>query len=332
MTRRLVCALLLAALAAGCGAEGGVTGTGIASSVSGNVVAVSADAAAPPFPIRVTVDEAPAVTAVTAADGAFDLSGRFSGAVTLTFARADDGAPIGQLPLEVPAGSVTVLENIVIDAAAPPPDRVQPRAVRQLDVGGRLDMAECGIHGGTILVSDGAPRPRQFLVLLTADTQILSRDGAALACAALRIGRRVRVEGFLRLRTLTLVATTVIVAPAPAPPPGAPRRERFRGIAIAVDCEGGEIALAQATDGDVVRRRLRLTEASDIECGDPPRRCRCDAIAAGDLLRGTGTIFPRAPGLVVVDALAVLPGPRRDPPAAGDLEQPAGDGIEPDQP
>ena len=311
MSRRLAWALLLLAIVAGCSSEGGVTGTGISSSVSGNVVDVGHEASALPFPIRITVDQAPEVTTVTAADGTFALSGRFSGAVTLAFARADDGTPIGPLALEIPAGSVTVLENIAIDTAAPPPDRVQPRAVRQLDVGGRLDMAECSGDGGTILVSDGAVPPRQFLVTLTADTQIVSRAGAPLDCAALRPGRRVRVEGFLRLRTLTLVATTVIVAPPPAPPPDTPRRERFRGVAAALACDVGEITIAQETDGDVVRRRLRLTEATDIECGDPPRRCRCGAIAVGDLLRGNGTIFPRAPGVVVVDALTVLPGPRR---------------------
>lgn len=317
MSRRLAWLLLLGVAALGCGAEGGVTGTGISASVSGNIVEVSRGAAALPFPIRITVDEAPEATTVTAADGTFTLSGHFAGAVTLAFSRADDDTPIGPLALEIPAGSVTVLENIEIDTAAPPPDRVRPRAVRQFDVVGHLDMVECGGAEATILVTNGADPPRQILVTLTADTEIVTNAGAPLQCADLRPGRRVRVEGFLRLRTLTLVATTVIVAPAPAPPPDAPRRERFRGVAALVACERGEITIAQDTDGDIVRRRLRLTDDTDIECGDPPRPCRCGAIDVGDVLRGSGTIFPRAPGLVVVDSLTALPGPRRGEGPAG---------------
>ena len=122
MTRlRLLFVCLLAALT-GCASEGGVTGTGIAASVSGNIVLVSADAGSArtlPFAVRVSVGEAPAVSAVTDEAGTFVLAGAFSGAVTLQFTRADDGAELGPLDLEVPAGSATVLENIVIDTRAP---------------------------------------------------------------------------------------------------------------------------------------------------------------------------------------------------------------------
>ncbi len=306
MLRRALTLLTILFLA-GCASEGGVTGTGISASVSGNIVAVDQSAAVGlPFPIRVTVAEVPEVTAVTDNDGTFALRGRFSGAVTLQFSNAASGAPIGPLPLEIPAGSVTVLENIEITTTAPEPDRVQPRAVRQFDLAGRIDLAECG-DDGTLLVTDSARPPRQFLITLTADTDIVSRDGTPLDCSALRAGRRVRVEGFLRLRTLTLVATEVIVAPPPAPAPDAARRERFRGSVAAVACDLGQITIAQATDGDVVRRRIRLTPETDIECGADPRPCRCAAIAVGDGLRGNGTIFPRAPGLVIADLVTVLP-------------------------
>ena len=213
-------------------------------------------AVALPFPIRVTVAEVPEVTAVTDDDGTFALRGRFSGAVTLQFSNAATGAPIGPLPLEIPAGSVTVLENIEITTTAPEPDRVQPRAVRQFDLAGRIDLAECG-DDGTLLVTDGARPPRQFLITLTADTDIVSRDGTPLDCSALRAGRRVRVEGFLRLRTLTLVATEVIVAPPPAPPPDAPRRERFRG-----------------------RRRRRVRPRPDFTMRRRRRRCGSAPVSA----------------------------------------------------
>ena len=306
MSWRHALALLAILGAAGCASEGGVTGTGISASVSGNVVAVDAAAAALPFPIRVTVAEAPAVTTVTADDGTFALTGQFSGAITLQFSNAASGAALGPLPLEIPAGSVTVLENIEIDTAAPEPDRIRPRAVRQFDIGGRIDLVECGTDG-TLLVTDGARPARQFLIALTADTEIVSGDGAPLDCTALRAGRRVRVEGFLRLRTQTLVATQVIVGPLPAPSPDAPRRERFRGAVAAVACDVGQITLVQLTDGDAVRRQIRLTPDTEILCGADARPCRCAAIDIGDGLRGSGTIFPRAPGVVVADTVTVFP-------------------------
>jgi hypothetical protein len=154
-----------------------------------------------------------------------------------------------------------------------------------------------------------APPSAQFLIALTADTEIVSRAGAPRDCAALRVGRRVRVEGFLRLRTQTLVATRVIVGPLPAPPPDAPRHERFRGTVAAVACDIGQITLVQVTDGDAVRRQIRLTPDTEILCGADARPCRCTAIDVGDGLRGSGTISPRAPGVVVADTLTVFPAP-----------------------
>lgn len=308
MSRRLgvLWLLWLAGAAAGCGlsAEGGVTGTGI-SSVSGNVALVEQSVAALPFAIRVTLEQAPAIDAVTDADGAFVLRGRFAGAVTLRFSRVDGGDELGRLALEVPAGSTTLLENIAIDTGAPPEARVQPAAVRQLDVIGRLDLVECRAAGGALLVTAG---DRQLLIDLTSATEILDRAGAALDCGALRAGQRVRVEGFLRLRTQTLVATQVVVAPPSGPAPDAPRRERFRGEVARVDCAAGELTVEQLAAGETVRRRVALVDATDLRCGAiDPRPCACAAIAPGDPVQVVGTILPRRPGLVVADALTVLP-------------------------
>jgi hypothetical protein len=79
--------VLLLALLAGCaGAEGGgPIGTGITSSVAGNVVAVvddggASEAAALAVPaVAVSIDEAPGVATITDADGNFTLEGDFSG-------------------------------------------------------------------------------------------------------------------------------------------------------------------------------------------------------------------------------------------------------------
>jgi hypothetical protein len=302
---RLFCLLAMLALA-GCAAEGGVTGTGIAS-VSGNVVQVSQTAAAPaalPFPIRVTVQELPSATAVTDADGAFTVRGAFSGTVTLQFANAADGSPIGPLALEVPAGSSTLLENIEIHTAAPLPERVRPRAVRQLDVFGHLDLVECAADGtGTLLVSDNGHPPRQYLATLTADTVILGRDGAALTCAELSATHRppLRVEGLLRLADQTIVATLVVVSQGhpPRPADDQPRAERLRGVVTAVACARGLIEVAQAEAPEPIHRIVHLGDRTEVRCaGMPPTLCSCADIAVGDGLAVRGYITPGRPGVV----------------------------------
>jgi hypothetical protein len=305
---RAVCVALLLAVIAGCAAEGGVSGTGV-SAVSGNVVQVSEDSslAELPFPIRVTVEQLPSASAVTDAAGAFTLRGAFSGAVTLQFSNAADGAPIGPLALEVPAGSSTVLENIEIRLAAPPADRVRPRAIRQLDVFGRLDMVECNADGsGTLLVIDDGRPPRQFLARLTAETEIVRPDGRALSCAELRDGRRppVLVEGLLRDADRTILATRVTVGPRRPRPPdgGVPRAERLRGVVRAVSCPRGIVVLAQLD----AERAVRIDAETEVRCGVPPSPCACEDIARGDTLQVGGVLRPAEPGLVYAETVTVL--------------------------
>jgi hypothetical protein len=302
---RLAALLLLAAIA-GC-AEGGVTGTGIAS-VSGNIVQISdmaAVTAALPFAVRVTVEQQPSATATTDADGTFTVRGGFSGAVTLQFSNADDGSPIGPLSLEVPVGSSTVLENIEIRTGAPLAERVRPRAVRQLDVFGRLDMIECADDGtGTVLVSDAGRPSRQFLATLTADTIIHGRNGASLTCAQLRALHRpeVRVEGLVRLADQTIVATFVMVTDARPSPPAAdvPRPERIQGVVMGIDCQRGELDVAQDLGPDQVTRVVRIEPATEVLCAaQPPVPCTCADIGPGEPVTVHGDLTPGHPGEVV---------------------------------
>jgi hypothetical protein len=306
---RLLCLLACAALV-GCASEGGVTGTGV-SAISGNVVLVSTQStstadAALPFPIRVTIAEFPAISDVTRADGTFQLEGAFSGAVTLQFANAADGADIGPLPLEVPAGSQTVLENIEIHTAAPLADRVRPAAVRQFDVVGRVDVVECNADGtGTLLVTDAGPLPRQFMISLTADTDITTAAGAPLTCADIpRLGD-VRVEGLLQRDDQTIDALTVRVGRGGAPHPGpSPRPERARGSVEEVSCDRGVVVIEQRGVASPVRRVVRLASDTEFQCdAGTTAPCDCSAITVGEPIAITGTINPAQPGQILAEVV-----------------------------
>src|SRR5262249_15270271 len=167
--RRVRIWFLAVAALIGCAAsEGGVTGTGV-SAVSGNIVSISdqgtgSGTGALPFPIRVSIAEVPGIDSTTDADGTFQLSGDFARSLTLECPNANDGPPLGPLPREVPAGSQTVLENIQIDTAAPLAERVQPSAVRQFDITGRIDMVDCTDNdSGAVLITLSSRPNRQLL-------------------------------------------------------------------------------------------------------------------------------------------------------------------------
>jgi hypothetical protein len=304
--------LLTCIALAACGglsSEGGVTGTGI-SAISGNIAAVrEQDAAAHeltlPFPIRVTIAEFPAIEDITDAEGIFQLDGAFSGALTLQFSNAENGDEIGPLSLEVPAGSQAVLENIEITTAAPPSERVRPRAVRLFDVFGRADVIECNADGSaTLLLTDDGRPPRQFMIALTAETEIVRRDGAALTCADIHRGAALKVEGFLRQADQTLIALRLVVAAARPPQPGpSPRPERLRGRVHEVSCERDVIHVDQ--DGaDSARRVVRLSDRTEFRCQpDAQAPCDCSAIAVGAPIAVTGVIFPERPGQVQADVV-----------------------------
>jgi hypothetical protein len=330
--------LLACVLLAGCGAasEGGVTGTGI-SAISGNIAVVSDSSAANmllgarptmlstagapatrlgavrqsqnqvtlPFPIRVTIAEFPDVTAMTDDGGAFQLDGEFSGDLTLVFTNAQTGAEIGPLALEIPSGSQTVLENIEIRTNAPVAERVQPRAVRQFDVFGHVDMVECAEDGsGTVLLTDNGRPARQFMVVLDEDTEITSKAGSPLTCADIQVGANLRVEGLLRQRDRVLFAVVVVVSASRPPQPGpSPRPERLRGVVHTVSCGRGTVEVDQR-GADPVRRTVRLTDQTEFQCAaELPGGCDCSAIAVGASIAVTGTILPARPGQVRADVV-----------------------------
>ena len=313
MSGRFRLALLTCALVVGCASsEGGVTGTGV-SAISGNIVSVTDQRAANdddtlPFAIRVSIAEVPGIDSTTDADGTFQLSGEFSGSLTLQFAKAADGTPIGPLALEIPAGSQTVVENIEIHTDAAVAERVQPLAVRQFDVVGRVDMIECTADaGGVALITDGGRRRRQLLVTLTTDTELVRRDGTPLTCADLVRGSLVLAEGFVRREDQTLVAVAVVVAPPAPPGPGPqPRPERVRGPVERIACARGLLEVEQQSGAETVRRIVRVTDSTEFRC-DPAQLgpCDCGAIAVGARVSVAGLIFPDRPGQITAEVIAI---------------------------
>ena len=312
MKRLRILCLLAFPLLAGCVAvDGGPVGTGVAA-ISGNVVAVDPTAAAAlatdsasvatlPFPVTVTLDEAPTVTDTTDANGNFELRGSFSGSLTLRF----KGASLDvTTTVDVPAGSVVVLQDIRLRAG-----RVEPDNVRQLDFRGRIVMVDCAADGaGELLVDDRAPAVNQFLVRLATDTELSRRGGRTLTCSDLRVGDAVGVQGEIRLSTdRTIDALAVVVDPAaPEPEPGPERPLRFTGTVVSVDCSAGNLVLMTRTGG--ARIHLLPTTKYFVQPARPePQPATCADITAGGFVQGNGMVRLHDPGAVNAERVIFRP-------------------------
>jgi hypothetical protein len=294
MKRIRMLAILFAAIL-GCSSEGGPVGSGLSgSSVSGNIVAVEVNAlAAATLPtVHVAIDEVPGLATDSSTDGTFVLTGQFSGAIIVRFTAPDVNAT---LPLEVPAGSTTVVSDIVIRTQS-----VEVGPVRQLGFLGHVALVDCA--GSELLVNDRGMQSRQFMVRLTADTVFVRGNGDVLQCSDLQVGDAVAIEGVLRASDHTVEAVTVTVAP---PPPGQPQpiqALRFHGTVAVVNCESSMLFIVD-TSG---QSRLRLTSTGVIVNG-AQQPLRCAEINVGDRVEGHGTINVRHPGAIDVTMMLVRP-------------------------
>ncbi|MCK6555750.1 hypothetical protein L6Q96_14430 [Candidatus Binatia bacterium] len=305
--------LLALLLLGGCAADGGPVGTGIAA-ISGNVVAVdtatdgataeSGLATALPFPVTVSIDEAPGIADTTDAEGNFELRGEFSGALTLRF--RGDGID-ATTPIDIPAGSVLVLEDVTLRRQS-----VEPANVRQLEFLGRIVMVDCvDDANGVLLVDDRAPGRNQFLVRISADTEITRRGGRPLACTALRVGDEVGIQGEVRLRTdRTIDALAIVVAPKnPPPDPGPVQPVRFTGTVVAADCTAEVLLLASVNGG--TRVRLVPTTRYFTPDGHGGRRpIACTDLAPRGHVEGNGTVRLNNPGAIVAETIVFRPATR----------------------
>lgn len=215
--RGLLAAVLAAAL--GCASEGGVVGTGVTSSISGNVAAVESNGAAGvtaaaahgalPFPIRVTIDEAPGLKDTTGAEGGFLLEGDFAGALTLRFSGPEGS--LAALALDLPAGADLVLADIVV---RPHHGGAMPRETRQRNFFGRVRAIDC--ERGALEIFDDLSRV--FGVRLLPITTILfGPTGREIGCVDMRVGDPVLVEGLVDPRP-PIEALVITVRPPPRGP------------------------------------------------------------------------------------------------------------------
>jgi len=315
--RLVVLCVCLACLS--CGSDGGPVGTGISSTsaISGNIVDVQAGSAAappaaavrrpsavalgpPPLPrIQVSLDGLPGLLTTVDSGGNFTLTGHFAGPVTLRFT-----VPQFQVtqPLDVPAGSTVVLQDIELQ-----PDGVVAQAARQLAFFGTVDLVDCA--DGMLLMHERRSAGTQFLVRLDDQTSFFAANGRPRTCADIRIGNTLDVEGAIAYATdRTITALAVTIAPPPPPPPLPQLTARFSGAIAALDCATGFVVVDDATQ----RTRLQLTAATRISAASGSLTCH--DLTLGDRVRGDGQLNRRMAGLIVAQQLIVTGPPNAQQP------------------
>ncbi|MBP1685938.1 MAG: hypothetical protein H6Q33_2081 [Deltaproteobacteria bacterium] len=320
-----VASLWLLLTGSGCGgggigiasSDGGPVGSGLSASISGNVTSVaegtsaadatSGGAAAVPV-VQVSIDEVTGSASTTDADGNFELTGDFSGTLTLRFKTA---AYAVTEQVDVPAGSTIVLQDLRLA-----PRTVQMGAVRQLGFLGAVAHTDCA--AGSILVDDRRPKANQFMVRLTASTDIVDGSGNALACAAIRTGQQVVVRGTIQLSDQTMVATAMVVGPQ------ATDQVQLTGRIIKNDCTAGVLMMADPAGksggqgmsgmssmpgmaGILERSRLRLSQTTKI-ADSSGRTLRCQDLNVGDRIEVEGAVNnTNNPGIIDAQTVKRLP-------------------------
>jgi len=297
---------LLLGLALGCAgasSDGGPVGTGIAASVTGNVVAVVSDTAlaqddatAELPAVAVSIDEVPDATTTTDADGNFTLDGTFAGALTLRFRSA--GVEATQA-IDVPAGALVVLADVVVA-----PGAIDAEAGRQVGFLARVLDTDCA--AGTLAVEDEHQPPRTFAVNLLDETRIARRDGSPATCGAIVPGRKVSLDGVFEPGAGpgdVLTALAVVVDAERGMRPDVVEDVPVLGFVAAVRCGAGVLTLADASQ----RTRLRLTPTTTLSARDGST-IACEDVAVGDRVAGLGRLRVRAPGAIEATRLVVATG------------------------
>ncbi len=302
--RKALWVLVIGLALVGCSSEGGVTGTGISAIVAGNVSSV--DGETPRSGIEVSIESAERISAVTDESGNFELTGSFAGEVSVRFRRDSNAMDLGDLRLVVPAGSTTLLEDVVIDRNQPQGVRVT--VVRQGAVVGVISSAVCNALAGVLELALDAEDQRVGVRL--SDTTIIRRaNGGVLECEDLRIGDRVEATGVLLSNGRRLASRVVITERA-----ARPRQEfdvEFGGSVNGFDCARNRIRVLVRTAPESFVATVRIDRRSELVCsdGESPSPCSCEDINVGDVIQVRGVASVANPEAVVAASILVLAEP-----------------------
>jgi hypothetical protein len=201
-------ALLPMLLALWACAEGGIRGSGISTSVFGNVVNIQ-----PAMTQRVATDlsgivvtlEGTDIADQTDADGVFSLTGTFDGQGTIVFALPDDGGE-ARIDVNVPAGGTLTLNNVDVDAQ-------RGEAVAEtadVDFTGIITAADCA-RGTLVMTSSGQESGDLDQYFVQLDTSTLQDShGNPVPCSAVRQGQHASVQGMVN-RDGTFGEATIVL-------------------------------------------------------------------------------------------------------------------------
>jgi len=184
---RAFAACWLVALAS-CASDGGQRGTGI-TVAAGNVASVRPAIDTGVAGVDVSL-EGTELHTTTDASGMFTLSGEFSGETALRFARALDGV-VARLPVNAPAGGRIDARDVVVDATT----GTAEASVVDVVFEGQVETLACAEARIVLTSAHHAEDDLDtYDVTLTGST-LHDADGRPLACADLRVGDRLDVDG-----------------------------------------------------------------------------------------------------------------------------------------
>jgi hypothetical protein len=210
-------ALIAAFFLCSCGLDGGSRGTGITSTVLGNVVSVQMSASVWPHRdrnsaqfahlghfvrrlreastagqvegITVTVEQSGA-QGITDSAGSFSVRGKFEGRLTLLFTRPE-GAIRAHTAINLPAGGTLTLNNVRIDNA----HGVASADSEDVDFLGQIVQIDCAAQNLILVASRRAPSDSDSYTLRLDTSTLLDPQGNPVSCDDLRNGQTAHVQG-----------------------------------------------------------------------------------------------------------------------------------------
>lgn len=164
--------------------EGGTRGSGISTSVVGNVTNVSSGGSV--AGMRVAIPGSVATT--TDSSGGFSLVGSFDGRLTVRFLPSSGGS--AELAINVPAAGALTLSNVYVDTAQGTAEAERA----QVDFDGIVVGTDCAAATMTLDSAVATAGGDQYEVDL-ATSMLEDADGTAVPCEAVPLGAPATVSG-----------------------------------------------------------------------------------------------------------------------------------------